>query len=1008
MAPPASRGAPAVSSGRLIETFNTHRMSDRVVQAVATARDRELAEVMNAIRQSIGTRRSAPQHMVLYGERGAGKSFLLRMVEIELERLAREEGLPVVAALLPEEHYNIRRLPQLLTAIVARIEGAPWSSVQFTFDPRPQIEAWTAAVRDLDRALDARFGAGRGVVVAMVENFDVLAKDLFGSEPASDKPNASRRAVEQGAAEQLLRKLLNSGDSRLLLIAAATGTVDQDYERPLFHAFKPIDLEMWTADDCIAYFNRRRALQGQGVLTLHAEARVRAIARFIGGNPRLAQLLGDVLESQDAHSIASVLDELSDHLADYYRRRLDDLSPQAAALVDALIRGGEPCTQSALAQRVAAPGQSQVADAFSQLIQGRVLSAESQRGGSGTLYQVRDRLFVHFYRRRYGGPGLSEGLAPVAELLERFFTDAERQSQARRLLEAGEWADAQVLVPAYPGVRDKGSGYRDRADRNHGLDLLFAAARIDPASAPRLAAELRDTPQFAVRRWGHEASQSADPVARAGMLALEALALARRGLGSEAWSLLLSSSRDAGENVDARIILETEAALYCWWHVGSKEGAVHSARIGSLSESATLPVTRYLSLYWAAFTGQSAGNWEAADKAFAAAVSIAVAQGFVASESAGRAGRSAVLSRRYQWADALAEADRALAAGESLQRDDLVAEASCARVEPLQRLGRGEESLRAGQLAIEVSRRAGDHENLFNAEIVYAWAAIKSAKQDEALSVYDHAIELAKRHDLSRLPQALRLKAELLEAQGQYDEAMSLLKTALKDTQEETDESLLARYALLRTGKWTETSDVVEHLEKAARYLDQSGRWLSFDVVSAGIAAVARSSAWTTLLERAPAILEKRPNLGPIFGDVGVVWADQARRLGRATFYASVAEQLPHIVGLMSMLPVGPRAGDSLVASRQLHFIDLLSGVARNVDDPGLLDDLADLLSRTFSVESGQWPERLRAFAAVRSASDKERALQQLDPDLATTIRTVLDLPDPSDLLAQRGRRRGR
>ena len=489
-----------MSREHLIETFNTHRMSAAVVQAVATARELELAEVMQTVCRAAGQPQQIAQHLIVYGERGSGKSFLMRLVEIEIERLAREENLSIASALLPEEQYNIRSAPQLIQAIAAKVRGGVWS---FEMDFRPLAEAWEATVAELDAAMDQRFGQGLGLVVAMVENFDTLTRSLFGGSAATQKKTASAKAIEQSAAEQLLRKLMNRKGSRLMLIASATGTVDQDYERPLFQAFKTVDLRIWTPDDCIAYFNRRRALEQQTELSPQEEARARAIAEFIGGNPRLAQLLGEVLVSPDARSIAATLDALSDHLADYYRHRLDDLPPQSAALLDALIRKGEPCTQTELAARVGASSQAQIADAFSYLLSSRLLAAGPDKLGAGRLYRLHDRLFVHFYRRRYGEPEKALGLAPIAELLESFFTQREREQQARQHLEAGEWADARLYALNSPFLTEPSNdycGYRDRIVTGT-PSQLFQLAGLDAVEAVEAQAELKLHPDLAIKRW---------------------------------------------------------------------------------------------------------------------------------------------------------------------------------------------------------------------------------------------------------------------------------------------------------------------------------------------------------------------------------------------------------------------------------------------------------------------------------------------------------------------------
>ncbi|MEZ5583732.1 MAG: AAA family ATPase [Candidatus Competibacteraceae bacterium] len=263
-----------------IETFNTHRMRPEVVRALATGRERELEEVMITIRQAVSQPGVHPQHMVVYGERGSGKSFLMRLVQLEVEDLAKAQDATVACVLLPEEQYNIRSESRLIEAITAELLGSG-GTFSYAFDGREPSIAWEEALQSLNDALDARFGPGKGLLIAGVENFDTLAKQLFGA--GTDMK--SKRAGQQRAAEERLRKLMNTRNARFLLLATATGTVDMDYERPLFQAFKPIDLTPWSGDTCIDYFNRRRELEQAPALSSVEIARARAITEFIGGNP---------------------------------------------------------------------------------------------------------------------------------------------------------------------------------------------------------------------------------------------------------------------------------------------------------------------------------------------------------------------------------------------------------------------------------------------------------------------------------------------------------------------------------------------------------------------------------------------------------------------------------------------------------------------------------------------------------------------------------------------------
>lgn len=737
---------------RLIETFNTHRMTAEVVQAVATARDLELAEIMKAVRKAASQPQQTAQHLIVYGERGSGKSFLMRMVEIEIERLAREEGVQVASALLPEEQYNIRTAPQLILAIAAKVRGAGWEDSAFTLEFRPLAEAWQAAVDELNAALDQRFGPGQGLAVAMVENFDTLTSSLFGSSAVTQKKSASSRAIEQNNAEQLLRKLMNTKGSRLMLIAAATGTVDQDYDRPLFQAFKTIDLRIWNSNDCIKYFNCRRELEHQPPLSLQEEARARAIAEFIGGNPRLAQLLGEVLASPDAHSIAATLDTLSDHLADYYRRRLDDLPPQSVALLDALIRKGEPCTQTELAARVGATSQAQIADAFRYLQSGRLLVADQDAQGAGKLYRLRDRLFVHFYRRRYGEPEQALGLAPIAELLESFFTLREREQQARRYLEAGEWADAKLYALNSPFLCESLDGYCQYRD---GCVIgapseLFHLAGVSADEAVAAQAELKRQPELSVKRWKDLADQVGTGLSKTAAILLEAKALARCRMDNEAEATLIEALQmvEANGDKDSRILVLDELVVF--------------------ADSIRKDPARALD-----YAAQSSGLAEQTDNAYARTVALCDRAWSFENEKVGR----------YQ--EVISSSDEACALAESIDSQDLQARVLLLKASFLNRLERYEEAVSAAEKAANLAAIAGAIHYQVTALGSMGNALFKLDKHEQAESVYGKAAQLAAGiNDISRQCRLLWLQANSLRKLKRLEQALAIARESVNLAEE--------------------------------------------------------------------------------------------------------------------------------------------------------------------------------------------------------------------------------
>ena len=422
----------------LVQSFMTHRMADADIEALSTGRQMETAEVMDAVRRSLDATPGPLQHVVVYGPRGFGKSFMARVVQIEAEKLSRERK-PVRFVMLPEEQHNITRNPHALLDYIAQKLAdlrtgvdSSWHDSMFQWpDARRDDELWERSTVELEAELDQASGHDGALAIVVIENFDTLLATLFKSD----------------AAEQRLRKWLERRNNRVMLIATATGTVDLDYERPLFQAFQSINLDPWSPDECIRYFNRRRERDGNPPLDPGMEAKARAIADFIGGNPRLAQLLTEVLETQDALSVAQTMNALADRLADYYRQRIDDLPPLAQGVLDALIRGGEPASQTDLAKRVGATGQNTVARVMQDLQRADVIRGLTTTDSRATLYSVTDRVFVHFYRLRQGNQAArTSPLSTIVDFLRSFYSRDEQMAQAIDQLNAGRPAEARIFA----------------------------------------------------------------------------------------------------------------------------------------------------------------------------------------------------------------------------------------------------------------------------------------------------------------------------------------------------------------------------------------------------------------------------------------------------------------------------------------------------------------------------------------------------------------------------------
>ncbi|MDX6750769.1 tetratricopeptide repeat protein, partial [Geminicoccaceae bacterium 1502E] len=438
--------------------FNPHAMSDEAVKALATGREDVLAQILGVIEANRSGGGSL-QHVLITAPRGMGKSFLLRLVQVALQ----ERTDPPRFVLLPEEQPNITTPASFLDEIRRRLEGGdPRAAMPRFAEEGPG--AWEEAAARLEAAIRAAMPDDpHPLLVAAVENLDVLLDSVF-----------------RGKADQSrLRKLLAGQPHLMLLATTLKGDLDQSYDARLFHAFAHKRLRPWEQADYVAYFRRRAGTKG----AIHpGESRLKAIATFTGGSPRMAVVLADLVEEGDPLSAAGTLDRLVDELTPYYQDLLERMPPRSRALFDALVRGGEPCSQSDLAVRVGTT-QNRIAQHFAWLRENEVVFGERRQGGRDFLYRVADRVFVQYYKKRFILHGMDyTPLAAMTDFLEMFFSVDENRAYAQDLLKRGAKREAQIFMQvALEQAKQIESRLLVQIDFTKNSRLLIDAGRFEEA-----------------------------------------------------------------------------------------------------------------------------------------------------------------------------------------------------------------------------------------------------------------------------------------------------------------------------------------------------------------------------------------------------------------------------------------------------------------------------------------------------------------------------------------------
>jgi hypothetical protein len=403
-----------------IPWFNPREMADDTVLKLSTGREGLCAEFIKVVKQRLN-HPATGGHWLVTGQRGGGKSYFLRLIQATL---AQQDDARVRFVLLPEEHQNIAAPHELLLEIMRMRQVDKGDLGQpSAWRVADRAGEWQSAKAKLLESLNEQ------LLIVAVENFDELLAQAF----TSDEDHS------------LLRVLLSHEAKILFLVTSVEGSFDENYDARLFKQFEHHELAGWTPAEHRIYLQNRAQLVNK-TASPRQLARVEAYSRYTGGNPRVAAVVaGVILDEQEVLLAAADIHATLDKMSDYYRALLQRIPPNSKKILDALIRGGEPCSQSGLAERLGAK-QSDIARAVSWLHDFGYIAVQAVKGGKEKPYIMADRLFAQFYRMRYLQPGQQTQLAILAEFLADALEQREKFNFAERYWLRGQEPEARMML----------------------------------------------------------------------------------------------------------------------------------------------------------------------------------------------------------------------------------------------------------------------------------------------------------------------------------------------------------------------------------------------------------------------------------------------------------------------------------------------------------------------------------------------------------------------------------
>ncbi len=329
------------------------------------------------------------QHYLILGRRGMGKTtLLLRLAyEVENDPALNSWLIPLV---FNEEEYGIRRLFNFWERIMQLLEQ---KHPDFRFEEAELRRLSARHDKDDDAYERALFDWLSGELerngkklVLFIDNFGDMARKLTDAE-----------------AHRLRKILQTSADIRIFAASAVVLEAFYRYDHPFYEFFKQVQLqglnEKETRDLLLSLSKHYKKAAVERILEQNP-GRVEALRRVTGGVVRTMVLLFEIFADDDDGSAFKDLEIVLDRSTPLYKHRMDDLSDQQQAIVEAIALNWDALSVKEIAERTRL--ESKIISAQLQYLERNGIIEKRATKTKNHLYIVAERFFNIWFLMRLG------------------------------------------------------------------------------------------------------------------------------------------------------------------------------------------------------------------------------------------------------------------------------------------------------------------------------------------------------------------------------------------------------------------------------------------------------------------------------------------------------------------------------------------------------------------------------------------------------------------------------
>lgn len=390
--------------------YNPQRLDDETIESLFVVRKKYFQLLMDRISKEKSN--SIPQHYLFIGQRGMGKSTLLKRLEVEL----RKENSKFIPLLFPEEQYNLNKLSEFwLNSLDAMGDALE------LLKRKEQVKLIDLKVKELKNIKDEEDLAKQAFQFLIEMSKEINKRAVLLIDNMSfifDRLDKNEQHV--------LRAWLMQNDAPILVGASVVEIEDTfDYGAPFYDAFQISYLNKLSFEEFLEVLNNlAKVTNAQEVLiNIHEEiARLKTIYQYTGGNPRTAVMLFKIIVKGFSKEINDDLEALLDEITPLYKARFEELSAQMQIIVDAIALNWDPINLEQLRTETRLEN-NQLSPQLKRLVELGWIEKLDAYKAKGSAYQISERFFNIWFLMRRSSRRQKKELYCLSKFLEAFYGD---------------------------------------------------------------------------------------------------------------------------------------------------------------------------------------------------------------------------------------------------------------------------------------------------------------------------------------------------------------------------------------------------------------------------------------------------------------------------------------------------------------------------------------------------------------------------------------------------------